>query len=92
MTALRAALFKVLAPGAPDTEAAWQEALRRIRNGDRQRTPCLDRDQRRALLEAIDGKMERFVRALCLLPLRPGAMARLKAGFRQAHAGFDVRA
>lgn len=77
MAMLRAALNKVLAPGAPNTEAAWHEALLPIRNADRQRTLYLDRDQRRRLLECIDTEIESFVRTLCLLPLRPGAVARL---------------
>ncbi|MBW8743657.1 MAG: integrase, partial [Sphingomonas sp.] len=70
MAMLRAALNKVLAPGAPDTEAGWQEALKNIRNADRQRTLYLDRSQRRDLLKEIDTEAEPFVRALCLLPLR----------------------
>ena len=74
---LRAALNKVIAPGAPDTEAAWQEALKPIRNADRQRTLYLDRGQRRALLEKIDKEAAPFARTLCLLPLRPGAVAKL---------------
>jgi integrase len=77
MVVLRAALNRVLAPGIPGTEAAWQEALRAIRNADRQRTLYLDRDQRRSLLERIDSEAEPFVRVLCLLPLRPGAVASL---------------
>jgi len=85
MAMLRAALNNILAPGAPDTEAAWQEALKAIRNADRQRTLYLDRDQRRALLDKIDADAEPFVRALCLLPLRPGAIAGLTAG------DFDAR-
>lgn len=80
MAVLRAALNKVLAPGAPGTEAAWQEALRAIRNADRQRTLYLDRKQRRALVEILPSDAAAFVRALCLLPLRPGAVAGLKAG------------
>lgn len=68
---------KILAPGAPDTEAAWQEALKPIRNADRQRTLYLDRDQRRALLANVEAEVEPFVRTLCLLPLRPGAVANL---------------
>lgn len=80
MVVLRAALNRVLAPGAPGTEAAWQEALKAIRNADRQRTLYLDRDQRRQLLRHVDSEAEPFVRALCLLPLRPGAVASLKAG------------
>ncbi|MGH6617219.1 tyrosine-type recombinase/integrase [Sphingomonas sp.] len=79
MAMLRAALNKFLAPGTPDTEAAWQEALKAIRNADRQRTLYLDRGQRRALLKEIDPEAEPFVRTLCLLPLRPGAVAGLCA-------------
>lgn len=77
---LRAALNKVLAPGAPDTEAAWQEALKPIRNADRQRTLYLDRKQRKALLGAMADEAKPFFTALCLLPLRPGAVAGLNAG------------
>ena len=82
---LRAALNKVLAPGTPGTEAAWQDALKPIRNADRQRTLYLDRDQRRALLANVEPIAEPFVRALCLLPLRPGAVAKLIV------ADFDER-
>lgn len=80
MVVLRAALNQVLAHGAPGTEAAWQDALKAIRNADRQRTLYLDREQRRRLLEHIDAEAEPFVRVLCLLPLRPGAVAGLTAG------------
>jgi integrase len=69
-----------LAPGAPKSEAAWQEALRPYENADRQRTLYLDRDQRRLLVEHTDPEAAPFVRALCLLPLRPGALAALTAG------------
>jgi integrase len=75
--ALRAALGRILAPGAPGSETAWQEPLKPIRNAVRRRTLYLSRDQRRALLEAVDMEAEPFVRALCLLPLRPGAVAQL---------------
>lgn len=85
MAMLRAALNKVIAPGAPDTEAAWQEVLKSIRNADRQRTLYLDRGQRRALLEKIDKEAAPFARTLCLLPLRPGAVAKLQV------ADFDKR-
>jgi len=35
----------------------------------------LDRHQRAALVDALDASARPFVRALCLLPLRPGALA-----------------
>lgn len=80
MAVLRAALTKVLAPGTPKTEAAWQEALRAIPNADRQRTLYLDRGQRRALLDQMEAVPAPFVEALRLLPLRPGAIAALTVG------------
>jgi site-specific recombinase XerD len=85
MAVLRAALNRVLSPGTPSSEAAWQEALRANVNADGRRTLYLDRDQRRRLLEHIDTAAAPFVRALCLLPMRPGAMAALDAG------AFDKR-
>lgn len=80
MAVLRAALSKVLSPGAPNSEAAWQEALKATPNAGGRRTLYLDRSQRRKLLEAMDAEAAPFVRALCLLPLRPGALAALTAG------------
>ncbi len=80
MTALRAALSKVLSPGAPNTEAAWQEALRAIPDANGRRTLYLDRDQRKQLLQAMDRDAAPFFLGLCLLPLRPGALAGLTAG------------
>ena len=77
MAVLRAALAKVLAPGAPNSEAAWQEALKSIPNANGRRDLYLDREQRRKLLKATSKEAAAFVRALCLLPIRPGAMASL---------------
>jgi site-specific recombinase XerD len=85
MAALRTALGRVMALGRPNSEGAWQEALRPIKNAVRRRTLYLARDQRRALLEHIDSEAEPFVRALCFLPLRPGAIAALTV------ADFDAR-
>lgn len=80
MAVLRAALAKVLSPGAPNSEAAWQEALKAVPNANGRRTLYLDRGQRRKLVEKTDAEAASFVRALCLLPLRPGALAGLTAG------------
>ncbi|SMQ68891.1 Site-specific recombinase XerD [Altererythrobacter xiamenensis] len=80
MAVLRAALAKVLSPGAPNSEAAWQEALKVIPNANGRRTLYLDRSQRSKLVARTDAEAAPFVRALCLLPLRPGALAGLTAG------------
>lgn len=77
MAVLRAALGRLLAPGAPRSEAAWQEALLAVKDADGRRELYLDRTERRKLLDNIDGAAKPFVRALCFLPLRPGAMAAL---------------
>lgn len=80
MAVLRAALAKVLSPGAPNSEGAWQEALKAIPNANGRRTLYLDRSQRRELVAKTEPEAAPFVRSLCLLPLRPGALAGLTAG------------
>uniref|UniRef100_UPI0025DC9D3B hypothetical protein n=1 Tax=uncultured Brevundimonas sp. TaxID=213418 RepID=UPI0025DC9D3B len=82
---LRAALNRVMRPGQPGSAGAWQEALKAHGNADGRRTLYLDRAQRRSLLEHLDAEALPFVKALCLLPMRPGAMAALDAG------AFDKR-
>ncbi|MCX7323192.1 MAG: tyrosine-type recombinase/integrase [Hyphomicrobiales bacterium] len=80
MAVLRAALAKVLSPGAPSSEAAWQEELRGVPNANGRRTLYLDRGQRRNLVEKTSAETASFVRALRLLPLRHGALAALTVG------------
>ena len=77
MVPLRAALSMVLKPGAPNTDAAWQEALRPFKGADKRRELYLDRDERKKLIDATCDEAQPFVKALCLLPLRPGALAGL---------------
>lgn len=78
MVPLRAALGRVLPLGAPNTEAAWQEALKPAKGADRRRDLYLDRDERKRLLDAAVAEVLPFLRAMCLLPLRPGALAGLR--------------
>ena len=78
MVPLRAALGRVIKPGEPNTDAAWQEALRPFKGADRRRELYLDREERKSLLDASDSAANPFIKALCLLPLRPGALASLK--------------
>jgi len=85
MAVLRAALAKVLSPGAPDSEAAWQEALKAVRNADGRRTLYLDLDQRRNLLNSISAEAAPFVRGFacchCVRALGSSGGGRL----RQTH-------
>ena len=85
MVVLRAALNQVVAHGAPNTDLAWQEALKPIRNADRQRSLYLDRRQRIDLISATNDEAVTFVQALCILPLRVGAVAKLRV------RDFDIR-
>ena len=78
MVPLRAALMQVLKPGDPKTDAAWQEALRPFKGVERQRDLYLDLAERKRLIEASDGSARPFLKALCMLPFRPGALAGLK--------------
>jgi integrase len=77
MALLRTALGRVLPLGMPNTEAAWQEALKPIKNATRRRTLYLTMDERRTLFSAVSSEAKPFIHALCLLPLRPGATAAL---------------
>ncbi|WP_164156460.1 tyrosine-type recombinase/integrase [Sandarakinorhabdus rubra] len=86
LAALRAALRAVLPLGAPGTEAAWQEALKPAKNADGQRIMKLSRDERRKLLDHIDAEAAPFLKGLCLLPLRPGALAALTVADFNKHS------
>jgi site-specific recombinase XerD len=78
MVPLRAALRRVLVEGAPNTDAAWQEPLKPIKGANKRRTLYLDRDERKRLLAAAAADIAPFLRAMCMLPLRPGALAGLR--------------
>ena len=85
MVPLRAALGRVLTPGPPNTEAAWQEALIPYAGADKRRPLYLDKAQRKQLIHAASDEVRPFLKGLCLLPLRPGALAKLVVG------NFDER-
>jgi site-specific recombinase XerD len=77
---LRAALNMAFKEGVAISPATWADALRPTRGADRRRTLYLDRKQRRKLIDAAAEDAGPFFEALCLVPLRPGAMAALKVG------------
>ena len=79
MVAFRAALNMAMDSGDVLTARAWRKALQPAEAKGR-RNLYLDRDQRRALLEALPKDAAAFARGLCLLPLRPGALAALRTG------------
>jgi integrase len=85
MTALRAALNLAHDNGAVTTDMAWRVALRPIKNADGRRDAYLDRNQRVELISKAGADLAAFLKALALVPLRPGALAALTV------ASFDKR-
>lgn len=84
MVAFRAALNMALEQGDVLTARAWKKALEPAQTQSR-RQLYLDKAQRRALLDHLPPDAADFCRGLCLLPLRPGALAGLTV------ADFDAR-
>lgn len=85
MVTLRASLNLAKADGFATSDLAWAQALKPVKGVANQRTLYLDRKERRALLRAMPDDAARFVRGLCELPLRPGALAALTV------ADYDAR-
>ncbi len=77
MTCLRAALNLAYLDGLVTSDFAWRSKLRPVRNADQRRDLYLDRKQRVAFIENAPTDLAAFLRALCQLPLRPGALAAL---------------
>lgn len=80
MTGLRAALNHAMDMGQVTTDLPWKQALKPVKDATRSRDAYLTREQRRALIEAAPDDFANFIKALCLVPLRPGALAALTAG------------
>ncbi len=78
LAALRAALNFAFAQGRVTTDAAWREPLKAFKGVSKRRGLYLDRDQRRALIQAAPSDLALFLTGLATLPLRPGALAALQ--------------
>lgn len=79
MAVLKAALNSAVESRYVTSDFAWKYELRTIKNATGRRECYLDIDQRRALVAAAPADLAAFIRALSLIPLRPGAMALLTA-------------
>jgi integrase len=75
---LRAALNYAFAHGKAPSDTAWREPLKAFKGVSKRRTLYLDRSQRRALIQEAPTDLARFLTALSMLPLRPGALAALR--------------
>lgn len=85
MSSLRAALNLAVENGDATSDAAWKIKLRPLKDADGRRDVYLDVVQRRALIAHAQADLASFLKALSLIPLRPGAMAALTV------ANFDRR-
>jgi integrase len=77
MTPFRAALNHAFDQGWATSDNAWRVALKPIKDADNKRDGYLDRNQRQQLVQAAEGATAQFLKALCMLPVRPGALAAL---------------
>lgn len=84
ITPLRAALNFAHKRGHAASDIAWLDALTPKSGADGRRETYLTPEHRRALREHCAPQFRPFIEALCLLPLRPGAVAKLTV------ADFDL--
>ncbi|MFM9924888.1 tyrosine-type recombinase/integrase [Variovorax sp. H27-G14] len=85
VNSFRAALNLAFNDGLVTSNFAWRAKLAPAKNADRRRDIYLDLEQRKRLVASATPDMADFLRALSLVPLRPGAMASLTV------AQFDER-
>ncbi len=85
MAVFKAALNLAVRDGYATSDVAWKYKLTPIKNATGRRDCYLDANQRRALIASAPTDLAAFLKALSLLPFRPGAMASLTAG------SFDKR-
>jgi len=79
-TALRAALNLAHQRQEVLSDFAWREELRPLKNATRRRKQYLSPAERRALIESAAAEVRPFLKALTLIPVRPGDIAKLRVG------------
>ena len=85
MAVFKAALNLAMRDGYVTSDTAWKYKLTPIKNATGRRDVYLDITQRRALIASAPTDLAALLRALSLVPSRPGALASLTAG------SFDKR-
>jgi integrase len=79
MSELRAALNFAYDNNWITDDSAWRQSLKPIKNAEQRRGIYLDESQRKSLIENSNKFFAEFLTGLCLIPLRPGALANLTA-------------
>jgi len=87
-TALKAALNLAKSRREVASDMAWAEELKPLKGADNRRTLYLDAAKRRKLVEAASEELQPLVRALSLLPLRPGELVNAKVESFDAKHGM----
>jgi integrase len=77
-TSLKAALNLARGRQEVATDIAWKTELKPFKDADGRRTLYLKPDERRRLLENASDESRSFFKTLCLLPLRPGDVPKLR--------------
>lgn len=77
MTCLRAALNLAYEEQLVTSDFAWRGKLLPIERADKRRTDYLEPAQRKKLVDCAAADLADLIRALSLVPIRPGAMAAL---------------
>ena len=90
MAAIRAALNFAHDAGHVTNDMAWRVALRPIKNADGRRDAYLDRQQRADLINRAQPDVALLLKALALVPLRPGALASLTVASLDKRLGVLV--
>lgn len=80
MTPFRAALNLAFEEGWTTTDFAWRGKLKPLEDADKQRELYLDRDQRIKFIGKAAPDLAQFLRGMAMLPVRPGALAKLTVG------------
>jgi len=92
-TAMRAALNLARKRRVVASDHAWLDELAPFEHADGRRDLYLARPARRKLIEKAESEARSFIRALALLPLRPGDVAALTvADFDSRHSILSVPA
>ena len=60
-------------------DSAWRNKLKPIPTADKKRELYIDIEQRRTIVDQASPEIKDFIKGLCILPLRPGALAQLRA-------------
>jgi len=80
MAALRVALNNAMRDGFVTTDFAWKRALEAIPGAGGKRDLYLSRQDIDNLMSHLDDDVKLFFSALCMIPLRPGALAQATVG------------